>query len=385
MKNGEGGWVEGREMIEKWRWTFQKIGKELEEKGGFDDEWKKEIEEGLEEGMGGGDGREEKIEMEWEKEKRETTLDGAVMRWEVSKAIRKLRNGKAVGVDRVVGEVLRNGGEWMEKSVWKLCDVVFQSAELPAAWMRAVKVPVRKKGSGEEFEHYRGCTVLSVVGKVFGMVVEARLREFCESRGLLSEYQFGFRVGRACRDPLFVVTELLERRGGERVFAGFLDVAKAYDCVWRDGMWARLREIGVRGKMLRVIMALYAKNEVGVRVGGVVHEWYEEMTGLRQGCVVSPLLFAIYVNDLPKEMEERGGGGVRVGGKWVRCLMFADDVILVAETKEGLQRSFEVAEWFARRWRFSYNFGPDKTAVVVAGGVREGEEWMLCVCVCVCR
>jgi hypothetical protein len=324
------------------------------------------------------EGREEKIEMEWEKETRETTLDGKVMRWEVSRAIRKLRNGKAVGGDRVVGEVLRYGGEWMEMSVWKLCAVVFERAELPAAWMRAVKVPVRKKGSGQEFEHYRGCTVLSVVGKVFGMVVEARLREFCESRGLLSEWQFGFRAGRACRDPLFVVTELLERRGGNRVFAGFLDVAKAYDCVWRDGMWSRLKEIGVRGKMLKVIMAVYARNEVGVKVGGVVHEWYEELTGLRQGCVMSPLLFAIYVNDLPKEIEERGGGGIQVGGRWVRCLMFADDVILVATTKEGLQRSLEVAEWFARRWRFSYNFGPDKTAVLVAGGAREGEEWVLC-------
>jgi hypothetical protein len=379
MKDEEGRWVQGKEMIEKWRWTFEKIGKELEEMGGFDEEWKREVEEGLEEGdVSAEKDVEEKIEMEFRKEVRETTLDGKVMKWEVSRAIRKLRNGKAVGVDRVVGEVLRYGGEWMEMSVWKLCAVVFEKAELPAAWMRAVKVPVRKKGSGDEFEHYRGCTVLSVVGKVFGMVVEARLREFCESRGLLSEWQFGFRAGRACRDPLFVVTELLERRGGSRVFAGFLDVAKAYDCVWRNGMWSRLKEVGVRGKMLKVIMAVYAKNAVGVKVGGVVHEWYEELTGLRQGCVISPLLFAIYVNDLPKEIEKRGGGGIQVGERWVRCLMFADDVILVATTKEGLQRSLEVAEWFARRWRFSYNFGPDKTAVLVAGGVREGEEWVLC-------
>ena len=79
---------------------------------------------------------------------------------------------------------------------------MFEGEELPLAWLRTVKVPVKKKGSGDSCEHYRGCTLLSVVGKVFGMVIEARLRELCESRGLLSECQFGFREGRACPDSL---------------------------------------------------------------------------------------------------------------------------------------------------------------------------------------
>ena len=144
----------------------------------------------------------------------------------------------------------------MIESVWLLCRAVFEGEERPLAWLRAVKVPVQKKGSGENYEHYRGCTLLSVVGKVFGMVIETRLREFCESRGLLSQWQFGFREGRACRDSLLIVSELLERRD-EKLFCGFLDVAKAYDSVWRKGMWYKLRKLGVRGKMLKVVQSLY--------------------------------------------------------------------------------------------------------------------------------
>ena len=240
-----------------------------------------------------------------------------------------------------------------------------------------MKVPVRKKGSGEEFDQYRGVTLLSVVGKVFGMVVEARLREFCESRGILTDSQFGFRAGRACRDALLVLTEVVERRGKERVFAGFLDIAKAYPSVWRRGMWFKLWKVGVRGRMWRVLQTLYARCEVAVRVGGVADDWYEEFVGLREGCVVSPLLFAIYINDLPALLEEGGGGGVRVGAVVVRCLMFADDVVMVASTAAGLQRSLDLAGEYSRKWRFHFNFGQDKTAVMVFGGVREGEKWVL--------
>ena len=156
-------------------------------------------------------------------------------------------------------------------------------------------------------------TLLSVVGKVFGRVIEARLRAYCEKRGLLSDCQYGFRAGRACRDALLIFSEVVERRGEKRVFAGFLDIAKAYPSVWRGGLWKRLLELGVRGRMWRVLRSLYSKYEVGVRVGGTVDEWYEEFVGVREGCVVSPLLFAIYINEIAREVVEKGGRGGRHG------------------------------------------------------------------------
>lgn len=367
----------GEELNERWRETFEKVGKGLEAEGGFD--------EGVKEGVEGAvDGwtcdwtRDEEIEMEFEGSVCTTLLDGELLRWEVRRAIRRLRNGKAVGVDGVVAEILKYGGEWMLESVWRVCADVFRGERVPLEWLRAIKVPVKKKGSGDQFEDYRGVTLLSVMGKVFGMVMEARLREFCESRGVLTDFQFGFRKDRACRDALLVVTEVMERAGeGEKVFLGFLDIAKAYPSVWRKGMWFRLWEVGVRGRMWRVVRSLYAKCEVAVRVGGEADDWYEEFVGLREGCVLSPLLFAIYINDLPAELERGGCRGVKVGGKVVRCLMFADDVVMMASSAEDLQRCFDVVYNFSRRWRFKYNFGVDKTAVMVCGGVGAGESWTL--------
>ena len=142
-------------------------------------------------------------------------------------------------------------------------------------------------------------------------------------------------------------------------------------------MWFKLWEVGVRGRLWRVLKSLYGRCEVAVRVGGVADDWYEEFVGLREGCVVSPLLFLIYINELPSLLEMGGGGGVRVGEGVVRCLMFADDVVLLSSTKEGLQRSLDIAGDFSRKWRFKFNFGRDKTAVMVFGGTGREESWTL--------
>jgi hypothetical protein len=273
--------------------------------------------------------------------------------------------------------VLRHGGEWMEISLWRLCGTVFRGEEMPLDWLRAVKVPVRKKLTGDRFSHYRGVTLLSVVGKVFGMVVEARLRAMAERKGWLSDSQFGFRAGRSTRDGLFVLSEVVERRGQERVYAGFLDIAKAYPSVWWDGLWKKLLDLGVRGRMWRVLRSMYARYEVGVRVAGEVDDWYDEFVGIREGCVVSPLLFALYIDDLVGELNGGGGAGVKVGGQRLRCLLFADDIVLLDESAEGLQRSLDVAYAYSLRWRYRYNCGKDKSAVMVFGGSRKKERWWL--------
>ena len=135
-----------------------------------------------------------------------------------------MKEGKAKAIDGIYAEVIKRGGQWMRLALFHVCKFMFQNEKVPLEWLRAIKVPVLKKGSGENFDQYRGVTLLSVVSKLYGMILENRIREFSEKRGLLADEQFGFRQDKACRDPLFILSEIMNNRRGKKVFIGFLDI-----------------------------------------------------------------------------------------------------------------------------------------------------------------
>ena len=207
--------------------------------------------------------------------------------------------------------------------------------------------------------------MLSVVGKVFAAVLNHRVIEWAE--GVLVEEQFGFRPGRGCRDPLFVLREIVRNRTGRTVYAAFMDIKKAYPSVWRDGLWWKLWRMGVRGKMWRVLKKMNDDRKCGVVWEGEVGEWFEMESGVAQGCPLSPVLFSLYINDIALEIKEKGGG-TQWGGVRVSVLMYADDMVLLADSKEGLQRSIDAAFEYSRRWRFLFNVGKDKTEIMIFHG-----------------
>ena len=134
-------------------------------------------------------------------------------------------------------------------------------------------------------------------GKVLLKVVARRLGAYCEAKGLLPEKQCGFRPDRSTTDMIFVVHRLQEigRKAGVSLFMCFIDLQKAYDAVDRTLLWQVLTRIGVPPQMIAVIRQLHDRMRACVRPGdGVCSDWFEVEQGLRQGCVLSPLLFNIF-------------------------------------------------------------------------------------------
>ena len=365
-------WIEGDPLRLEWKETFVRVGRDLKSKTGFDDDWKEEVQRKVGEwnethGHGWG-GREAEAVVVKGGRKWWVHLDGEISLEEVQGAVRSLKNGKSGGIDGVLAEIVKYGGEWMVKSIWMLCVMAWKEEGVPPEWLKAIKVPIKKRGKGDDFQHYRGVTLLSVVGKIYALVLEARIRGVVESKGALSDSQYGFRADRSTVDAVFVLTETAKRFG--RAYIGFLDLAKAYPSVWWDGLWYKLRSMGVEGKMWRVVRGFYRKYEVAVRVQGTCTDWYEEEMGVREGCVLSPLLFAIYINDLVELIVKRCGTRVVI-------ILFADDIAMIAQTPEDLQEALDAASEYSKKWRFEFNVGVDKSAVLVTGGVREGERWVL--------
>ena len=143
----------------------------------------------------------------------------------------------------------------------------------------------------------------------------------------------------------------------------FLDVKKAYDTVWRKGLWYKMWEMGIKGKMWRVVRSLYVNNRSCVYLDGKSSEFFTVNQGVAQGCTLSPTLFLIYINGLLCEIEKSQHLGVKFSENNMPGLLFADDFVGVAESKLALQSMITIIYNYSRRWRFEANV--KKCAVVV--------------------
>ena len=136
----------------------------------------------------------------------------------------------------------------------------------------------------------------------------------------------------------------------------------------------KMRAYSINGRFLRICEKLYSDVGGRVKVGQVLSDRFTVKEGLRQGCILSPSLFSLFLMDLAEELEEKGLG-VSVSGVWMGACFFADDIVLLAESGEQLQSMLDVVYSYSRRWRLKFNVS--KCGVLVVGQKRREKLWRL--------
>ena len=159
----------------------------------------------------------------------------------------------------------------------------------------------------------------------------------CVKKALQGLELLYFRFGRSCVDNLFVLNEVIQGRlqEGKKTFSFFLDIKKAYDTAWRDGLWYRIWEIGIQGKLWRVIRNIYNVNQSCVYLDGIKSEYFGITQSVAQGCTLSPTLFLIFVDGLMTEIESKVSS---LPSLQLNSSLFADDFVGLSDSKEGLYR-----------------------------------------------
>jgi hypothetical protein len=362
--DSEGNEVRGEQTILVWEEAYKRLGVEDLRDPKFDTSYAQKVTEEV-----------EQIEEETHRQEEIAALDRNIHIEEIRAAIKELKRGKTPGVDFIVAEVLKHGGKHMSKALLILCRHVWNREQIPSAWTKGIIFPIYKDGEERDTNNYRGITLLSIVGKVYTTVLNRRLIDWCEKKGILVEEQGGFRPERGCPDQLFVITEILKQRKEVPTYACFIDVKKAFDRVWRNGLWKRLAEEGIRGKMWRAIRTVYSKVQSAVLTGVGQTNWFDINTGVRQGCVLSPVLFAIFINGLAKEIRNMNKG-VKIANTDVSLLLYADDIVLMSESREALQDMMNTLSEYSKKWRFELN--QKKSEVVIFGTPRAKKKaWWL--------
>ena len=263
----------------------------------------------------------------------------------------------------------------MVKMLGKLYALIWKEECVPMKWREGLIVSLFKKGDKEDPGNYRGITLLSVVGKVFCKILNDRLVKYLDKSSKIHEGQARFRAGRCCIDNIFTLNELIQGRlkEGKKTFSFFLDIQKAYNSVWRNGLWLKLWNMGVKGKMWRVIKTMYNSSRSAVLLEGEKSSTFSVEQGVAQGCSLSPILFSVFISDLLEEIDRAQIGIQLKSGNKVGGLLFADDFVGITESSENLQQLIDIIYGVCSKWRLHANV--NKSAVLVFGKDKVKGKW----------
>ena len=274
---------------------------------------------------------------------------------EIKMVAKTLLCNKACGWDSLPNEFLQFSPDLFYVLLSVLFNKIKDTRVFPKGWNSGRITLLHKSGLRVLLGNYRPITVLISLAGLYSKVLNARLISVVESHKLLGDIQGGFRKGRGCADNLFILHTLLWKckAQGRSVHMAFVDISKAYDTVNREILWAKLKRIGISGKFLDMLKSMYSGDSVDTVVNGVRTRPVFLQRGLRQGCSLSPLLFNIYISDIGHDlaMVDEGfllGEKLRVAG-----LLFADDIILVAKSAEGLRRLLSLVNSHCQRLKLT--------------------------------
>ena len=286
-------------------------------------------------------------------------LDICLDEGSVEKALARLQSDKSPGPDGVHPMLLKECAKFLANPLSKIFKKSLDSGTIPQDWKQADIAPIFKKGNRTDAANYRPVSLTSVVCKVMESLIKQQLVRHLESNNMISKHQHGFRKGRSCLTNLLETfeewtTALDEGHGIDVVY---LDYRKAFDTVPHKRLVEKLKLFGIAGATLKWIEDFLQGRTTRVIVRNNSSKWLKVLSGVPQGSVLGPLLFLIFINDLPD---------------WISCSvkLFADDtkvwkIIDSVDDQKVLQKDLDNMMAWSRIWLLWFN--PEKCKIMHIG------------------
>lgn len=349
-----------KKKAESTKSIMSKEGVLLKEAEEVNERWKEYIEE-----LYNKEDKPSELELENETDVNRDERGPSILRSEVLQAIKDLKTGKAEGEDEIPAELIKALSDEGEKYLIKLCQEMFNTGEWPEDFKKSTIVPLQKKPNAQRCEDHRTISLIAHASKIMLKILNNRMR--ARTNDFIGWDQFGFRKGIGTREAIAVLRTMGERciEHDQKLYICFVDYEKAFDRVDWKRLMEILKRLGVDWKERRLITGLYMGQTATVRTASGMAGPCTIGRGVRQGCLLSPLLFNIYAEAMMKEAMDEIEEGVKFGGHQIQAVRFADDQAMTASTKEGLQiimdKLNEVVESFKMR------INKSKTKVMMIG------------------
>ena len=203
---------------------------------------------------------------------------------------------------------------------------------------RSVFIPIAKKENAKEYSNYRTIALISHASKVMLKILQARLQQ--DMNHEFPAVQAGFRKGKGTRDQIANICWIIKKAKEfqKNIYFCFIECAKAIDCVDDNKLWKIPKEMGIPDHLTCLLRNLYAGQEATVRNGHGTTDLFQTGKGVCQGCILSPCLFNLYAECIMRNAGlEEAQAGIKIAGRNINNLRFADDTTLMAESQEELK------------------------------------------------
>ena len=286
----------------------------------------------------------------------------------VYEKLRNLKPGKSAGHDKWHPYVLKELAEELSEPL----SILFTKSLVEGAhetWLVAIISAIYKKGKRNEPGNYRPVSLTSVISKIMESLVRDAIIEHLVKNNVLVDAQHGFVPGRDCLTQLLLCLEhwttMIENGSAFDVI--YTDFAKAFDSVAHERLLMKLEAIGIKGNVLNWIRSFLTGRTQSVRVDDATSEWRNVISGIPQGSVLGPLLFVVFINDMPDEVKQNF------------CKLFADDCKLYGivnnAEENSLQNDLSNLENWSKRWQLPSN--ATKCKVMHFGRVNPRQDYQM--------
>jgi hypothetical protein len=292
---------------------------------------------------------------------------------DVQKAVKHLKAGKAMDELGLAAEHIRYGELQILPVLTRLLNRIVKGRKVPELFKSGLITPVYKKNRKpkNQPDSYRRITITSIMGKILERLLEKIISDKFD--GQQSRLQCGFTRGVSCTNAAWILSEAINESIDTKnpIWMAMFDASKAFDVVWQNSLLLKLHNAGITGDLWLLLEDWYEGQKSAVKWKGDRSTSFVEWQGVRQGGILSPLLYKIFVNSLLTSMEE-SGVGLHIGSVYAGIPTCADDVTVIASKPEELQTMIAVTENYASRERYCFN--STKTKVLLKHGHKEASN-----------
>ena len=293
-------------------------------------------------------------------------LDREITEKEILDNTCTLKNKKASGLDSISNEMLKSSIQIMLPSIKKLFNHIINTEIFPQEWAKGLILPIFKTGDRDDPSNYRGITISNCIGKLFTRIFNNRLIRFATEHNFITKNQIGFLPKHRTSDHILVLKTIIDtfKHNRKTLYMCFIDLKKAFDTVFHEGLLFKLSRMKISTKFTNIVSSMYSNVSAQVKTATGLTEDFTIEIGTRQGCNLSPSLFNMYINDLHKQLAKCGEPSIQLGDLKLDCLMYADNIVLLADSAPRMEKKLQTLERFCKKWRLTISTAKSKLIII---------------------